>query len=109
MIYQHPDGAEERFRLDNDVTTIGRSDTCTVCISLPTVSRLHATVELQHDRYVLLDAGSANGTFVGAYGSRGCNDSAPAMRFGLDRKSYYSSSTRKKPRQLRSASTLNHC
>lgn len=65
LIYQHPDGKEERFRLDGDVTTIGRSDTCTVCIPLPTVSRLHATIQLEHDRYVLIDSGSANGTFVG--------------------------------------------
>ena len=30
----------------------------------PTVSRLHARIELQHDRYILFDEGSANGTYV---------------------------------------------
>jgi DNA-binding winged helix-turn-helix (wHTH) protein len=35
-----------------------------VVIAHPIVSRLHARIELQHDRYLLFDAGSANGTFV---------------------------------------------
>jgi DNA-binding winged helix-turn-helix (wHTH) protein len=47
-----------------DITTIGRSDTCVVVVAAPTVSRLHASIELRHDRYVVFDAGSANGTFV---------------------------------------------
>jgi DNA-binding winged helix-turn-helix (wHTH) protein len=50
--------------LHHDLTTLGRSDMCTVTIPLATVSRLHAHIELQHDRYVLFDTGSANGTFV---------------------------------------------
>jgi DNA-binding response OmpR family regulator len=33
-------------------------------VPLPTVSRLHARIELQHDRYMLFDNDSANGTFV---------------------------------------------
>ena len=44
--------------------TIGRSSSCDIVIPLSIVSRLHARIELQHDRYVLSDAGSANGTFV---------------------------------------------
>lgn len=64
LIYRRPDGSEERIRLSQDVTTLGRSDSCAIVIPLPTVSRLHARIELQHDRYVLFDAGSANGTFV---------------------------------------------
>jgi DNA-binding winged helix-turn-helix (wHTH) protein len=50
--------------LDQDTTTIGRSDACDVVISASTVSRMHVRIELQHDRYVLFDAGSANGTFL---------------------------------------------
>ena len=50
--------------LHHDLTTLGRSDMCTVTIPLATVSRLHAHIELQHDRYVLFDTGSANGTFI---------------------------------------------
>jgi DNA-binding winged helix-turn-helix (wHTH) protein len=35
-----------------------------VVIHHPIVSRLHARIEMQHDRYLLFDAGSANGTFI---------------------------------------------
>jgi DNA-binding winged helix-turn-helix (wHTH) protein len=62
--YQGPDGLEEQLPLSQDVTTFGRSDTCDVVIELPTVSRLHARIELVHDRYLLFDAGSANGTYL---------------------------------------------
>lgn len=61
---RHSDGPEERIQLRYAVTTLGRSDSCAVVVPLPSVSRLHARIELQHDRYVLVDAGSANGTFV---------------------------------------------
>src|SRR5215211_3946239 len=64
LIRQGADGTQERFPLRQELTTIGRSDSCVVSIPSPTVSRLHARVELQHDRYVIFDAGSANGTFV---------------------------------------------
>lgn len=58
------DGPDEHIRLTRDVTALGRSTSCSIVVPLPTVSRLHARIELQHDRYVLSDAGSANGTFV---------------------------------------------
>jgi DNA-binding response OmpR family regulator len=61
------DGAGERFYLEQDVTTVGRSTTCAVVIPSSTVSRLHARIQLQHDRYMLFDAGSANGTFVNGH------------------------------------------
>jgi DNA-binding winged helix-turn-helix (wHTH) protein len=64
LTYHRTDGGEERVQLRQDVTTLGRSDSCAVVIPLPIVSRLHARIELQHDRYLLFDAGSANGTFV---------------------------------------------
>lgn len=65
------DGARERFYLKQDVTTVGRSTTCAVVIPSSTVSRLHARIEVQHDRYVLFDAGSANGTFVNGHRLQG--------------------------------------
>jgi DNA-binding response OmpR family regulator len=64
LVYRRVDDVEEAVELRQDVTTIGRSDTCTLRIALPIVSRLHARVEVQHDRYMLFDEGSANGTFV---------------------------------------------
>src|SRR6186997_3145809 len=50
--------------LEQDITTLGRSESCDIVIPQSIVSRLHARIELQHDRYVLFDANSANGTFV---------------------------------------------
>src|SRR5262245_8434081 len=64
LTYRGPDGSDERFLMRQDLTTLGRSDSCAVVIAHPIVSRLHARIELQHDRYLLFDAGSANGTFV---------------------------------------------
>lgn len=64
LIYRRLDGTEEQIQLHEDVTTIGRSDTCDVVVPEPTVSRLHARIELNHDRYLLYDAGSANGTYL---------------------------------------------
>src|SRR5215218_158653 len=64
LTYRRADGAEERIKLAQDLTTLGRSDSCAVVIALPVISRLHARIELQHDRYLLFDAGSANGTLI---------------------------------------------
>jgi len=64
LIFRPSGSAEEYISLDNDVITIGRSEGCDIVIPQPTVSLLHARVEQQHDRYLLSDAGSANGTFV---------------------------------------------
>lgn len=66
LTYRRADGGEEHIKLRQDMTTLGRSDSCAVVIALPVISRLHARIELQHDRYLLFDAGSANGTFVNA-------------------------------------------
>ena len=64
LLYRQDNENEVYLSLDQDVVTIGRSSSCDIVIPLSIVSRLHARIEQQHDRYVLLDAGSANGTFV---------------------------------------------
>src|SRR5690348_4275814 len=64
LLYRQNNQSEQYLSLDQDVTTIGRSASCDLVIPLSLVSRLHARIEQQHDRYVLSDAGSANGTFV---------------------------------------------
>jgi hypothetical protein len=52
------------YLLADDVCTIGRSSMCHVLIKIAIVSRLHAKIERDGPRYVLHDAGSANGTYV---------------------------------------------
>ncbi len=64
LLHRRADGTEDRILLRQDVTTLGRSDSCADAIPHPIVSRLRARIEMQHDRYLLIDAGSANGTFV---------------------------------------------
>jgi len=52
------------FEVDGASTLIGRDPACGVNLSDSGVSRHHATIEIVGDRYVLKDAGSANGTLV---------------------------------------------
>jgi DNA-binding winged helix-turn-helix (wHTH) protein len=63
LVYRRLSGTEEYIQLQ-PVTTFGRSETCDVVIPSPTVSRVHAQIELQHNRYILSDFGSSNGTYV---------------------------------------------
>lgn len=64
LIIRRVDAAENYIALVQDVTTLGRSESCDVVLPYSTVSRLHARIELRHDRYFLIDAGSANGTYL---------------------------------------------
>jgi DNA-binding response OmpR family regulator len=52
------------FVLETDICTIGRSPICQIIVQHQLVSRLHARIERTGPRYLLHDAGSANGTFV---------------------------------------------
>jgi pSer/pThr/pTyr-binding forkhead associated (FHA) protein len=56
-------GAE--FPLDNDRTTIGRAEDCTISVNHNSVSRLHCEVHsLGEGRYEVVDKGSSNGVRV---------------------------------------------
>src|SRR5437879_5553793 len=44
--------------------TIGRARDCSLIIDHSQVSRLHATMEWDHEQVVITDLGSTNGTFV---------------------------------------------
>ena len=64
LSYRHTNTTQEFIPLRQDVMTLGRADTCDIVTPIATVSRLHARIELQHNRYILFDAGSSNDTFV---------------------------------------------
>jgi sigma-B regulation protein RsbU (phosphoserine phosphatase) len=51
-------------KLDRMKLTIGRSSRNDICISDPFASRLHAEIKRENDQVMLVDNGSANGTFV---------------------------------------------
>ncbi len=53
-----------RFELGTAEVSIGRADTCTICVSTDQVSRKHATVQRVLGNYYVVDNRSTNGTFV---------------------------------------------
>ncbi len=53
------------YEFEQDLVRIGRGPAADVRLPDPTVSALHAAIRLRGSRYVLLDEGSTNGTWVG--------------------------------------------
>ena len=62
-VIQGPDQGKA-FDLNGETLIIGRDPACDVALRDPGISRHHARLELKGNRYVLKDAGSANGTFI---------------------------------------------
>jgi diguanylate cyclase (GGDEF)-like protein len=58
------DDMGRRFELGNQEVSIGRADTCTICVNTDQVSRKHATVQAVLGKYYIVDMRSTNGTFV---------------------------------------------
>ena len=52
------------FRIDKDVSVLGRDGTCDFVIEDETVSRQHVRIRIEGEKFVLFDLGSGNGTFV---------------------------------------------
>jgi DNA-binding response OmpR family regulator len=64
VIALHADVEPYEYMLDTSICTIGRSTICRIVVERSVVSRLHARITRDGLRYLLSDAGSANGTFV---------------------------------------------
>jgi pSer/pThr/pTyr-binding forkhead associated (FHA) protein len=73
-----------RFDVAKPVVTIGRAQTSDVVIDDATVSRQHATIKWEDNRFRVYDLGSSNGTFVGEQRVREPVDLADGalVRFG---------------------------
>jgi hypothetical protein len=56
--------AGEHFTPAGDRTTIGRSPECDIFLDDVTVSRRHAVLVHENDRYLVEDLGSLNGTYL---------------------------------------------
>lgn len=52
------------IRIKKEVTTIGRSLENDVVIQLPSVSRRHAQIQKEDDKYYLIDLDSTSGTWL---------------------------------------------
>lgn len=64
LVGLHEDVAPGELLLSAAEHSIGRAVGCDIVVRRSTVSRLHARVVREGPRYLLHDAGSANGTFV---------------------------------------------
>jgi hypothetical protein len=64
LIAYEGDMEGQRWILEQDRTTIGRSNDCDVVLPKRQVSRQHAEIERIAASYVLRDLGSKNGTYV---------------------------------------------
>jgi hypothetical protein len=54
----------KRFYMEQPMLLVGRDALCDVNVSDRQVSRRHASISLEGERYILRDLGSKNGTFV---------------------------------------------
>lgn len=59
-----PAVSPNEYALAGEVCLIGRQNDCQVVVPDALVSRAHARIERRNAQYVLIDAGSANGTYV---------------------------------------------
>jgi DNA-binding response OmpR family regulator len=67
LLALHEDVHPAESILETDVYTLGRSSLCQIVVQRSIVSRLHARIERDGPRYLLVDAGSANGTFINGH------------------------------------------
>jgi predicted component of type VI protein secretion system len=71
---------ENRLRLSEGDTVIGRGDDCDFFIDDPTASRRHAVVRWEGDRFAVVDLGSSNGTFLNGVRVEGDRELLPDDR-----------------------------
>jgi DNA-binding response OmpR family regulator len=83
LLALHEDVQPTDHTLEADICTIGRSPVCQVVVGRNVVSRLHARIQRDGLRYVLHDAGSANGTFINGRRIQGPHLLADNDRIGL--------------------------
>ncbi|MCL4378616.1 MAG: FHA domain-containing protein [Actinobacteria bacterium] len=57
-------GIGEKFFIDKQVLSIGRNTDSDILLDDITVSRKHAVIEKNNDKFVLVDLGSLNGSYV---------------------------------------------
>ncbi|HEY5506857.1 MAG TPA: FHA domain-containing protein [Coriobacteriia bacterium] len=66
-----------------DKTRIGRGDECEIVLADPKVSRIHATVMLSASGPMIVDSGSANGTYINGHRVNGTSQLSSGDRVQL--------------------------
>jgi len=74
IVKKGPD-AGAKFLLDKDLITCGRASSCDIFLDDVTVSRKHALIRREDQRFAISDWGSLNGTFL----NRNRVDTAPLV------------------------------
>lgn len=64
LIGLDPTATPDECLLIAPVSTLGRAPSCDLVVAGRIVSRVHARIERDGPRYLLIDVGSANGTFI---------------------------------------------
>lgn len=64
LVPKRDSGESDRWELDKPVTTIGRWQENDIVLNSREVSRQHAQIRREAGRYLLVDRGSKNGTFL---------------------------------------------
>ncbi len=59
-----PEGGGDNIPLIREVLTIGRRDSCDICLRLPNVSGVHCELSFQEGFWLIRDMGSTNGIKV---------------------------------------------
>lgn len=76
----------DRFTLTESVITVGRHPDCNLVLADPNVSRNHAEIRPDGDRYLIVDLGSTNGSRVnGVRVDRQVLDDGDELMFGNTR------------------------
>ena len=64
LLSQNEGDVDQRIKLNDEVTVIGRHPDCGVVIDDPSVSRKHAQVVNRNGKFLIEDLKSRNGTFL---------------------------------------------
>ena len=64
LVYNPGQSDEKVFAIGEAAVTIGRAEDQSICIPHKSLSRSHARIEPEGERYVVVDLGSKNGTLV---------------------------------------------
>ncbi len=64
LVIRREDGSEEELSLQKEVITIGRRRDCDIVVRNPYVSRHHATIRREGERFIVKDESSRAGTYV---------------------------------------------